>query len=808
MASMMNIEDVALHEAAQERYLSYAMSVITSRALPDVRDGLKPVQRRIMYAMFTNLRLTHQAKHRKSAAVTGEVMAKYHPHGDQSIYDAMVRMAQDFSMRYPLVDGQGNFGSIDGDSAAAMRYTESRLTQIAGELIDEIRKQTVPFRPNYDGTTEEPVVLPAQVPNMLINGATGIAVGMATNIPPHNLGEVVDALMALIKKPELSIEALMTAHFKGPDFPTGGVLLEDHDALLKIYEKGHGSVTIRADWRVEDSESSSHRKQIVISSIPYTVTKSSLIEKIADHVMKGKLPQIDDVRDESTDEVRVVLELKRGCDPNAAMAYLFKYTPLQHRFHINLTCLVPTENDQVCTPARLNVKDILQHFLDFRMKVLKRRLEYDLAQLEREIHRLEGFEMLFNDLDKALELIRSAEGKADAASKMMAHFELSEVQTEAILETKLYRLAKLEIEQIRADLKVKRTQAAGLETLLADDALRWREVRRELRSIRSAYGDTRRTRLSEGVKELEFSEENYIVNEHAIVIVTKDGWFKRQKSYTEIANIRVRDGDEVRWALPAKTRDTVMFFTTQGSAYTMRVNDVPSTSGYGDPVQAKFDFSDGEKIVGVMTSHKDLLARYEKLDVEPKQMALVAEAEVDGEEGVHMLAIGENGFGVRFAIEPFLEPSTVRGRACMKLGKGEQMVNCEPCRGDEIVAIATRDGRGMTFMANEIASYKNVAKGVKAIALDKKDSVLDFTLCTTNYDGLELETNRGSIQGVRASLSKFSPIARGNRGQWVIHKGHLIRSLRKPVEVRFDVQDEEPDEEPALDGINDNKEEE
>lgn len=804
MASTANIEEVALHEAAQERYLSYAMSVITSRALPDVRDGLKPVQRRIMYAMFQNLRLTHQAKHRKSAAVTGEVMAKYHPHGDQSIYDAMVRMAQDFSMRYPLVDGQGNFGSVDGDSAAAMRYTESRLTELAGELLDEIRKNTVPFRPNYDGTTTEPVVLPAQVPNMLINGATGIAVGMATNIPPHHLGEVVDALMGLIKKPTLTVAEIVEKYIAGPDFPTGGVILEDRDEMVKIYEKGHGSVTTRADWRVEEIEGGKGRQQVVVSSIPYTVTKSTLIEKIAEHVMQGKLPQIEDVRDESTDEIRIVLELKKGCDPNAAMAYLFKYTPLQQRFHVNLTCLVPTENEQVCAPARLDVKQILQHFLDFRMKVLTRRLEYELEQLQKDIHRLEGFEIIFNDLDTALEIIRSSEGKADAANKLIAHFSLSEIQADNILETKLYRLAKLEIEQIRADLKVKRKQAGALETLLADEALRWREIRKELKAIRSAYGDERRTRISEGVRELEFSEENYIIEEEAIVIVTKDGWFKRQKSYTDLSSIRVRDNDEVRWALPATTRGTVVFITTHGSAYTMRVNDVVSTSGYGEPVQAHFDFADGEKIVGVITSHKDVLSMYEHADVEPKQMALVNDDDSDEDEGVHMLAISDNGLGVRFAIESYLEPSTVRGRACMKLGKGALMVNCEPCRGDEIVAIATRGGRAMTFMAKDIASYKGVAKGVKAIALEKKDTVLDFTLTTDPYEGLDVETNRGTRYVIRASLSKFSPIARGNRGQSVIRKGHLIRSHRPAVEVRLDPEATASQPETA----NDNTEEE
>ncbi len=784
-----DIQEISLKDTAQERYLNYAMSVITSRALPDVRDGLKPVQRRILYAMFKDLKLAPGAKHRKSAAVTGDVMGKYHPHGDQSIYDAMVRMAQDFSMRYTLVDGQGNFGSLDGDPAAAMRYTEARLTQIAGELLDEIRKETVAFRPNYDGTIEEPIVLPSQVPNMLINGATGIAVGMATNIPPHNLGEICEALIALIDKPTLEVSDLVGEYIEGPDFPTGGVLLEEGDDIREIYETGSGTFTIRSDWHIEDA-SDSNNKQVVITAIPYTVNKSSIVEKIADHIIQGKLPQLVDVRDESTEDVRIVLELKKDADYSAAMAYLFKYTPLQYRFHTNLTCLVPTNNPQVSTPARLDLKSILQHFLDFRMEVVTRRTEYDLKKLQREIHRLEGFEIIFNDLDRALELIRSSEGKADAANKLIAEFSLDEEQADAILETKLYRLAKLEIESIRADLKEKRGQAAELEDLLASDKRRWKLIRKELKAIKSAYGDVRRTRVGEDVREFEYSEENYIVDEDAIVIVSKEGWFKRQKSYTELSSIRVRDNDEVRWVFPAGTRDTVTFFTTHGSAYTMRVNDIPSTSGYGEPVQAHFDFSDGERIVGAMPSNPKVLELYHARDVGVKQVTLLDE---DSEESTYqMLSVTEEGQSVRFGLEGFEEPSTRRGRSYMRLSDKDRVINVEPCRGDEIVTLATREGRGLTFMAPEVSYYTGVAKGVKAITLEKTDSVLDFTLVTSEYDGLEVETNRGARQVIRASLSKFSPTSRGNRGRWVIKRGHLIRSHRPPVEI---VLEEESDSE-------------
>lgn len=799
MSASPDIQEVALHETAQQRYLSYAMSVITSRALPDVRDGLKPVQRRIMYAMFNNLRLTHQAKHRKSAAVVGEVMAKYHPHGDQSIYDAMVRQAQSFSMRYPLVHGQGNFGSLDGDSAAAMRYTEARLTEVAGELLDEIKSQTVPFRPNYDGTIFEPVVLPAQLPNLLINGATGIAVGMATNIPPHNLTEVVDALIALIDKPTLELEDIVGDYIKGPDFPTGGVLLEDFDDVLDTYTNGSGTFTMRSEWKLEDVEGSG-AKQIVITSIPYTINKASLVEKIADHVIKGKLPQLVDVRDESTDDIRIVLELKKGADHNVVMAYLFKYSPLQHRFHVNMTCLIPTDNEHICTPSKLDLKQMLQHFLDFRMEVVTKRTEYELAQLEREIHKLEGFEIIFNDLDRALELIRSSNGKADAASKLMGEFDLDEVQTDAILETRLYRLAKLEIEAIREELEVKRGRADKLRALLESDAKLWALIKRELRSIKSAYADMRRTQIDVSVNELEYSEENYIIDEEAIVIVTRGGWFKRQKSYNDIGSIRVRDNDEVRWVMPATTRGTVIFFTTHGSAYTLRVNDVPATSGHGEPVQRHFDFADGEKIVGVLTTHPQVLARYQT-DVEEAQQTLDVGAQQndDVEVDVQMLTVTELGQSVRLSAEAFFEPSNKKGRAYIRLVGDDTVVNAEPCAGSEIVALATRGGRGMTFMADAVSHYKGVAKGVRAVTLDKGDTVLDFTLVNDEHSGLEVETNRGSHQVVRASLGRFAPAARGNRGRWVIQRGHLIRSHRPPVEIRF-VEEEEEVAEPEPQG--------
>ena len=775
------IEEVPLHETAQERYLNYAMSVITSRALPDVRDGLKPVQRRILYAMYTNLGLKHDAKHRKSAAIVGEVMGKYHPHGDQSIYDAMVRMAQDFSLRYPLVDGHGNFGSVDGDSAAAMRYTEARMTSLSSELLDEIRKKTVEFRPNYDGTVFEPVVLPAQVPNLLINGATGIAVGMATNIPPHNLEEIVQALIQIIDEPETTVEDLVGDVVKGPDFPTGGLLLNSQEELLEIYTEGRGTITTRSQWEIEKE---GRKRYIIITSVPYYQQKSALVEKIASHIIQEKVPQLRDVRDESTDEVRVVLELKRGADPEAAMAYLFKHTPLENRFHVNLTCLVPTENPRVPQPARVDLKEMLRHFLDFRMEVVTRRLTFELQKLLDRIHILEGFEIIFDDLDRAIALIRASDGKKDAAKKLMAEFELDAEQADAVLETKLYRLAKLEIESIRAELEEKRAAAARLEALLASDEKRWELIRDELTAILSAYRDHRRTEVEVTVKELDYSEEDYIVSEKVWVMVSRDGWFKRQKSYTDLSTIRVRDNDEMGWVLPANTRNAVIFFSNKGRAYTMRVDDVPSTTGYGDPVQASFDFDDGERVVGVVIDNDYVLPQ-----LEPEQPTLVDDVEPERDQ--QLVAISEQGQSIRFSADRFDEPSNVNGRMFMRLSKGDNVVNVEPCDGTELVALASHEGRGLMFPVREISHVKGAAKGVRAISLEGDDTVLDFTLSRERLDGLEVETNRGATEIIRRSKSKYAPTSRGNKGRFVIRRGHLIRSHRPAVEVDRGGDDDE-----------------
>src|SRR5690242_5157794 len=501
--------NVALHEAAQSRYLNYALSVITARALPDVRDGLKPVQRRILYTMWQQ-NLTADVKHRKCAKVVGDVMGNYHPHGDVALYETLVRMAQPFSLRYPLIDGSGNFGSLDGDSAAAMRYTECRLARLSDEMLTEIEQTTVHFRPNYDGTKTEPVVLPARIPNLLVNGTTGIAVGMATNIPPHNLNEVCTALIKLLDNEDIG-NAQLNKYIKGPDFPTGGQILNPHEELKQIYKTGSGSIRLRGTWDIGPETRST--KTIYIESIPYTVNKAQLVERIAEVVLSRKLPPLLDVKDLSTEDVRIAIEMKRDADEKMIMAYLFKHTPLQINFAVNLTCLLPTENPEVGRPERLDLKQILWHFLHFRLEVVTKRLEHELAALKKRIHILEGFEAVFDALDEIIRMIRKSDGKADAADKIMKRFQLDAEQTDAILELKIYRLARLEILIIRNELEEKRKRARQIGALLKDEDSRWKLVRTELEDVQRQYSDgkndKRRTLIVSDSEEPEYSANDF-----------------------------------------------------------------------------------------------------------------------------------------------------------------------------------------------------------------------------------------------------------------------------------------------------------
>jgi DNA gyrase subunit A len=764
------VEQVPLHQAAAERYLNYALSVITSRALPDVRDGLKPVQRRILFTMFHEMRLHPGGRYRKCAAVVGEVMGKYHPHGDQSIYDALVRMAQDFSLLAPLVDGQGNFGSIDGDPPAAMRYTECKLRPLAEELLSEIKMRTVDWRPNYDGQRSEPIVLPATFPNLLVNGSEGIAVGMATRIPPHNLGEVVDAAIALIGNRKLPAEELVGI-VRGPDFPTGGEILAGHSDLLELYTTGKGTLKVRATWSVDKD---GRRKQIIIDSVPYGQNKAKLIEHVGAEVRDKKLPQVVDVRDESTDDVRIVLDLKQGASPEAVMAYLFKRTALSTSWPVNLTALIPSDKPDVCTPSRLDLKSILLHWLDFRFATVRRRFEYELAVLEERIHILEGFQLVFDALDEAIAIIRASEGKRDAADRLMDRFDLDDVQTDAILELRLYKLAKLEILVILEELEEKRAEAARIESILASDRKLWNVVRKELKEVRQHYAVPRRTRVGLPEKKLEFDEDAYIVKEDTYCVVTRDGWIKRQSSFSAVDKIRVRDGDEIGWLFKAHTRSTVTFFTNLGSAYVMRVDDVPSTTGYGDPLQASFSFADGERVVGV-ASHD---ARHRK-----HLQETLLQGAGDDPPPPYGIALTLQGRVLRFPLATHEDVSTKNGRKYARLGKGDQVFAVYVCDGDERVCAATKQGRAIVFDGAEVPILKAAGKGVTGIKTRDGDEVMAFELARGSLDGPTVVTSFGRELVVRER--KFGLSKRGGRGKVVLKRG-TIDSWQRGAILRLD----------------------
>ena len=775
------VEDVPLAEATRSRYLNYALSVITSRALPDVRDGLKPVQRRILYAMWSDLHVTSDSRYIKSAAVVGEVMKSYHPHGDQSIYDALVRMAQSFSLRYPLVEGYGNFGSIDGDPPAAMRYTECRLTSISQELLSELRDQTVDFRPNYASTTDEPIVLPAQFPNLLVNGASGIAVGMATNIPPHNLKEVCKALDKLLDDRSLSIEQL-TKWITGPDFPTGGVILNTNAEINQIYATGQGSVKLRGTYEADPDKANT----LLITSIPYGIEKDALVARIGELIGKGQVPQLTNVKDLSTDDVRISLELRPGANVDAAMAYLFKNTPLQTNFNVNLTCLLPASGAEVAVPARLDLKAMLLHFLDFRLEIITRRLQHELANLLRRIHILEGFAIVFEHLDEAIRIIRDSDGKPDAAPKLMDRFNLSDLQADAILETKLYRLGKLEIDDILKELAAKRDRAAVIEGLLADEPRRWLMVREELRAIRGAYGDERRTKFQDVQKvAVEYREEDYIVDEDAWIIVTLGGWVKRQKSFADVPSIRVRDDDKVGWIYRSRARQTVTFFTDRGSSYTMRANDIPLTTGHGEVIAKHFAFEDREHVVGVICHDPRCLPEVLHAPAtppEPVQGLLGGElATLNGDgptSGLplppYAIALTAAGKVLRFALSAHSGVSTRKGRTVVRLDAGvadDKVVGVEVTDGSENVCLATRSARVLIFPVGEANVVASAAKGVTAVKLDANDAVIGFALANKMREGLTVRTNRGATQIVRAT--KYPVTSRGGRGYGILQRGSL-----------------------------------
>lgn len=761
-----SVRPIVLSDEARRRYLNYALSVVTSRALPDVRDGLKPVQRRILYAMHNDFHLSADSRYRKSATVVGRVIGVYHPHGDQAVYEAMVRLAQPFSLRAPLVEGHGNFGSLDGDPPAAYRYTEARLQRVASALLEELGSDTVNKRPNYDGSAEEPEVLPAQFPNLLVNGSSGIAVGMATNIPPHNLREVVKGCLRLIRNRDLNTSELMTT-IKGPDFPVGGEIVTSPEDLVPIYESGKGSIKVRGTYTYEEKKRGAG--SIVIDSIPYMTNKSAIVERIAEIIIKRRVPGMVDVRDESTEDIRVVIDLKAGADPAKVMAYLYKHTPLESNFSLNLMCLVPDGKAEVPRPMRLSLKQVLQHFLDFRLEVVTRRLAHRLRQLRKRIHILEGFRAVFADLDEAIAIIRRSDGKADAGRALQDRFGLDEIQANAILETKLHRLAKLEIKALLDELKEKITEAEHIEELLSSEEARWVLVAAELKKVTKEFGDKRRTRIGKLVEEIEYDPEAYIAAEDTNVVLTRDGWIKRVAALKDPSSTRVREGDEVVAVLAGSTRECVIFFSNYGSAYVMRISDVPATGGYGDPVQKFFRFNDGERVVSALS----LDQRVTPSDWE------VAEDEIPPP---YMIAVTRHGQVMRFPLQGHREPSTKTGRRYCRLAKNDEVVDVLLTDGTEIVALISQKGKALLFSIDEVSVLVGAGKGVRGIRLKDGDLLLGVRLLSGRpRDVAHVETAAGRV--VPVGPGKYRIVRRGGQGTDVVRRGGLARVVPPPVTI-------------------------
>lgn len=765
--------DTVLHEELEARFLSYALSTIVSRALPDVRDGLKPVHRRVLYSM-RQLRLGHEARFRKSAAVVGEVIGKYHPHGDQAVYDTMVRLAQDFSLRYPLVHGQGNFGNVDGDPAAAMRYTEARLTAIAEELLEELNKETVEFAPTYDDTQVEPRVLPARFPNLLVNGSSGIAVGLATNIPPHNLKETIDAAVAMIGDPKIEVSGLLK-HVKGPDFPTGGQLIASKAHLRQVYEAGKGSLKIRGEWTTENLGRG--KWQIIITSIPYSVNKSSLIEKIADLIISKKIPALVDVRDESTEEIRIVLEPKsQTVEADKVMNFVYRHTDLQINFPVNLTALTPQSR-----PLRHSLRDMLRSFLDFRYEVTEKRLSYDLRKIEERLHILKALAKVYNDLDAAIAIIRKSKTRDEAKSGLMARFKIDDVQAGAILDLRLSALVGLEISKIKKEKAEKEAESEIISSVLGSRTKLWNLVKKELLEIKQKYGDARKTKIAaSAADEAEYSVEDFIEHERTHVIVSRDGWVRRVKNVTRPESLRFKQGDGLLSWLQVSTRDLICFFTSAGKVYGMRALGITQTTGFGDPVQSLFKFADKERIVAVMGVLRE--GEEEGGNAEPEstkgQKGLFdrlregAVESVYGEkigEGTELLVVTENGMGFRFSGDTLGETNR-NGRKLATVKGDDAIMEVLVVRRPMLFTLSS-DGRGLLSDVKDISFLNGPGAGVRLMKL-KPGSFLMGARNVGKKDKITLTYMSG-----RDDALKVAEMEKGARGS----VGRVVAARRKKL---------------------------
>jgi DNA gyrase subunit A len=723
----------------KESYLAYAMSVIVSRALPDVRDGMKPVHRRILYAM-RELGLTHAAKYRKSATVVGEVLGKYHPHGDTAVYDSMVRLAQYFSMRYPLVDGQGNFGSMDGDSAAAMRYTEAKLTSLAEEMMADIEKDTVDFIPNYDESRKEPSVLPAKVPQLLLNGTMGIAVGMATNIPPHNLNELVDGIAHLIDNPDCSVRDL-TDFVKGPDFPTGGSIYNQAD-ITQAYLTGRGSIVTRAEAEIVETKSGQF--QIIVSEMTYASNKATIITKMADLVKLGKIEGIRDIRDESDKEgVRIVIELKKDAFPKKILNKLYSLTDLQKTFHVNMLALV----DGI-EPKVLNLKSIFEHFVEHRRVVVVRRTKFDLEKAKDRAHILEGLKKALDHIDAVIDTIRKSADKEIAHVNLMKKFKFSDKQATAILEMRLQTLAGLERKKIEDELKEKMKLIKDLEDLLKSPKKILGVIKGELVELKERFGDERRTRVIKSAVG-EFKQEDLIPNEDTIISITEDNYIKRmnpslykvqKRGGKGVIGATTKEGDSIDKVVSAMTHDDLFFFTNSGKVFQAKAYEIPMSSrtAKGQAVVNFLQVGPEEKITAVISVGKDSQAKY-------------------------LFMTTRLGTVKKSAIDDFMKVRR-SGLIAINLTKGDELRWIEPTTGSDEVIVSTASGQAIHFKETDVRAMGRSATGVRGINLKGQDEVVGMDVVLKGQKGNQLLVFTENGYGKRTDLKSYKIQKRGGSG--------------------------------------------
>jgi len=731
-----NIKPLSIEEEIKDSFLSYAMSVIVSRALPDVRDGLKPVHRRVLYAMH-DLGLQPNRPYRKSATVVGEVIGKYHPHGDAAVYDTLVRLAQDFSLRYPLVDGQGNFGSVDGDPAAAMRYTEARLARIATEMLRDISSDTVDFAPNFDESQREPVVLPARFPNLLVSGADGIAVGMATKIPPHNLSEVVDATVALIENPELD-DAEFLNHIQGPDFPTGGAIIGRsgiRDAILT----GRGSVRVQAKAHTEQIKG--NRTQIVVSEIPYQVNKSYLLQKIAELVKERKITDISDLRDESDrNGMRIVIELKREAVPKVVLNNLYKHTQMQQSFGVNLVALV----DGV--PKTLSYKEVLKHYIAHQFEVITRRTRYELERARTRAHILEGLLIALSNLDEVVATIRKSRSVETARNNLIKRFKLSERQAQAILDLRLQRLTALERKKVEQEHRDLVEKIRYLEGVLADEAKVYEIVKEELLEVKAAYGDERRTQITVD-EEADFEVEDLIAEEEMVISISHEGYlksvpvntFRKQgRGGVGVAGMELKEGDYIDHLFITTTHHYMLFFTNKGKVYRLKVHQLPrmGRAARGRHVANLLPLAQDEKIAAVIATK-------------------------DFKEAEYLIFATRKGVVKKTPFLDYNTPLKSEGIIAINLADGDELIGVRQASEGEDVVLVTRNGMGIRFPQSDARPMGRATAGVKGITLKDGDIVLSMDVVHDAAD-LFLITEKGF--GKRTTLSQFRSQGRGGQG--------------------------------------------